>query len=357
MTTDTNTPVPATQKAAQANPLSDEYVNAVIQRHGYDSSESVIAQLQQWIGLHGGEDSVTLLMYEAHKALSRLRAAVADEPASFAHAQISFPMSIPGNRVYLAGPMTGHEDFNFPAFHAAAERLRGLGLEVVNPADHGLVSGLGWADYMRWDLVKLAGCHSVYVLPRWEKSKGASLEVAIAQALGMPVFTVEGAPIAKTPVSGEAQPVADCWSDNDGDSWFDHPADAEFVDGLKVGDEYELQAGIRSWTERFRVTKAPDDTSDDYEIEPVSIRAAPQASAAVRILFPTHLRKMWSGGEVQSWLDEHQGVTAPTPSAKGSLERYRAWQAERAAAPCSCPSGDGSLRWPCAKHPQAPHHE
>ncbi len=58
-------------------------------------------------------------------------------------------------------------------------------------------------------------------------------------------------------------------------------------------------------------------------------QAAPQASEAVRILFPTHLRKMWSGGEVQAWLDAHQGVTAPRPSAKGSLQRYRKWQAEQ----------------------------
>lgn len=49
-----------------------------------------------------------------------------------------------------------------------------------------------------------------------------------------------------------------------------------------------------------------------------------------RILFPTYLRKMWSGGEVQAWLDELQGVTAPKPSAKGSLERYRKWQADQA---------------------------
>ncbi|MGE8691677.1 MAG: hypothetical protein ACN6PJ_31340 [Achromobacter sp.] len=56
---------------------------------------------------------------------------------------------------------------------------------------------------------------------------------------------------------------------------------------------------------------------------------APQASEAVRIQFPAHLRKMWSGGEVQAWLDEHQGVTPPKVSAKGSLERYRKWQAER----------------------------
>lgn len=66
-------------QAANANPLSDEYVNAVIQQHGYQSPDTVIARLNQWIGLHGGQDSVTLLMYEAHKALSKLHAE--DEPA------------------------------------------------------------------------------------------------------------------------------------------------------------------------------------------------------------------------------------------------------------------------------------
>ncbi|MFU1927650.1 hypothetical protein ACLQ9J_04890 [Bordetella hinzii] len=72
-------------QAANKNPLSEEYVNEIIQRHGYDSPESVIAQLHQWIGLHGGEDTVTLLMYEAHKALSKLRAPVADERAAVQH--------------------------------------------------------------------------------------------------------------------------------------------------------------------------------------------------------------------------------------------------------------------------------
>jgi hypothetical protein len=58
--------------------------------------------------------------------------------------------------------------------------------------------------------------------------------------------------------------------------------------------------------------------------------AAPQASESVRILFPAHLRKIWSGGEVQAWLDNHQGITPPKPSAKGSLERYMDWKAEQA---------------------------
>lgn len=44
-------------------------------------------------------------------------------------------------RVYLAGPMTGIADYNFPAFNAAAARLRAEGFDVVNPADHGVVDG------------------------------------------------------------------------------------------------------------------------------------------------------------------------------------------------------------------------
>lgn len=67
--------------------------------------------------------------------------------------------------------------------------------------------------------------------------------------------------------------------------------------------------------------------------EPLFRHAAPQASAApARILFPSHLRKMGSGGEVQAWLDQHQGITTPPATAKGSLARYQQWKAEQAQA-------------------------
>lgn len=92
-------------QAAEQDPLTDEYVNAVIRQHGYDSPETVIARLWQWIGLNGSENGVTLLMYEAHKALSKLRAEgvqAGDERAAFeasyrsrfnvpAHAGLTFP--------------------------------------------------------------------------------------------------------------------------------------------------------------------------------------------------------------------------------------------------------------------------
>ncbi|WP_248135300.1 DUF4406 domain-containing protein [Pseudomonas sp. W2Jun17] len=90
------------------------------------------------------------------------------------------------NRVYVAGPMTGIADFN-PAFNAVADQLRALGYEVENPADHGVVEGAQWADYMAYDLTRLGLCGMIALLPDWEKSQGARLEVLIAEKLGMTV--------------------------------------------------------------------------------------------------------------------------------------------------------------------------
>jgi len=91
------------------------------------------------------------------------------------------------NRLYLAGPMTGFEDFNFPAFNKMAAELRARGYVVENPAEHGVVDGADWADYMAYDLTRFGLCGQVAVLPGWEISKGARLEVHIARELGMKV--------------------------------------------------------------------------------------------------------------------------------------------------------------------------
>lgn len=93
------------------------------------------------------------------------------------------------NRVYVAGPMTGIEGFNYPAFNAVADQLRSQGYEVENPADHGTVEGAQWADYMAYDLTRLGLCGVIALLPGWENSKGAQLEVLIAERLGMKVVS------------------------------------------------------------------------------------------------------------------------------------------------------------------------
>ena len=96
-------------------------------------------------------------------------------------------------RIYIAGPMTGLPELNFPAFHAMAAHLRSLGHHVVNPAEINVDPAKGWAECMRADIRELVSCTAICLLPGWEKSRGASLEHHIAQSLGFEVMTMEEA--------------------------------------------------------------------------------------------------------------------------------------------------------------------
>ena len=93
---------------------------------------------------------------------------------------------LPVKRIYLSGPMTGLPDLNFAAFHAMTTSLRASGNTVTNPAEINPEGGT-WNDCMRRDIVALMECNTVATLPGWEHSKGARLEVLIAERLGMTV--------------------------------------------------------------------------------------------------------------------------------------------------------------------------
>ncbi len=91
----------------------------------------------------------------------------------------------PSERVYVSGPMTGIPDDNFPAFNAAADDLAAQGYAVENPAAKGIVDGWEWADYLRYDIRVLTECDAIFTLPGWEASRGATLEMHVAKALGL----------------------------------------------------------------------------------------------------------------------------------------------------------------------------
>ena len=102
-------------------------------------------------------------------------------------------------RIYLSGPMKGYPESNFPAFNATAAALRAKGLEVVNPAeiDPGVPEpeeGPEWKDFynacMRADIKALLGCQVIALMPGWERSSGAQLELHIAHRVGLEVTTV-----------------------------------------------------------------------------------------------------------------------------------------------------------------------
>lgn len=60
---------------------------------------------------------------------------------------------------------------------------------MYNPAENfGGMLGLDRKEYMRQDIGHLLNAKSIVVLPGWDGSKGAKLEVAIARELDLPVW-------------------------------------------------------------------------------------------------------------------------------------------------------------------------
>lgn len=95
-------------------------------------------------------------------------------------------------RLYLAGPMSGLPEHNYPAFHAAAVFYESQGYEVENPANNVVTNPHEgeqlWAAFMRLSIPQMLRCDCVVALDGWEQSRGAVLELYLARQLGIPCF-------------------------------------------------------------------------------------------------------------------------------------------------------------------------
>jgi len=132
-------------------------------------------------------------------------------------------------KIYIAGPMSGVENWNFPAFFEAERQLLELGHEVINPAhndgltyEDALASANAgkhsWDWYMRRDLTNLITCDAICLLPEWKSSKGASLEVTVARSLDMPLYILrDGKLIPRVEILGLSG-----WARNGKDTVADH---------------------------------------------------------------------------------------------------------------------------------------
>ena len=116
-------------------------------------------------------------------------------------------------KIYVGGPMRGIPEFNFPAFNAATEKLRSEGHVVFNPAErdieaHGVdiskgnetgcevtaaeQHGFNLREALCDDLTFIClHADAIALLPGWEKSKGATAELATARALGLQEIYLE----------------------------------------------------------------------------------------------------------------------------------------------------------------------
>lgn len=122
-------------------------------------------------------------------------------------------------KLYIAGPMTGLPQFNFPAFDALAKDLRHTMIDPFeppivitpselddpaaraaalaspdgDPVEYARLTGLSWGDFLSRDVKLIAdgGFTGIVTLPNWQKSRGARLETFVGHMSGIPILSVQ----------------------------------------------------------------------------------------------------------------------------------------------------------------------
>lgn len=99
--------------------------------------------------------------------------------------------------VYISGAIAGLADAE-SRFDAAAACLTESGYNTVSPYDvSACANACGesatsdmhlWSCYLRHDIKAMLDCDAIAMLPGWERSHGARLELTVAAACGLTVL-------------------------------------------------------------------------------------------------------------------------------------------------------------------------
>lgn len=92
-------------------------------------------------------------------------------------------------RVYISGPITGHDDY-VDKFLMAEQAILKTGHTPINPArlNYIMPEDATHAEYMKMCIPLMDICDMVYMLEGWRDSKGAVAELQHAIETNMDVF-------------------------------------------------------------------------------------------------------------------------------------------------------------------------
>lgn len=97
-------------------------------------------------------------------------------------------------RIYISGKISGLSDLNVLKFSKTENWLHflfGTDTSIVNPHTLLHLHNKSWENYMKEDLRHLLACNIVVVLDDWMISRGAVIEVLLANAVKMPIYFID----------------------------------------------------------------------------------------------------------------------------------------------------------------------
>jgi hypothetical protein len=158
------------------------------------------------------EQIALTVVRHVHEQIDGLRVAALDIARSAVNnalatveAAAQSPEPINRGKLYVAGPMRGLPQLNFPAFYLAEGVFRSMGYEVLNPArmddekqvttkddvpeKGGPAGNEAWREMVRRDLDAVLVADAIALLKGWDRgSRGATAEAAVARWLNLPAY-------------------------------------------------------------------------------------------------------------------------------------------------------------------------
>lgn len=96
------------------------------------------------------------------------------------------------DKIYISGRISGLPKEDVTAkFEATEAKLRSEGYEVVNPLKNGIPDNATWEVHVAMDVLLLMGCNTIYLMPDWSLSKGATLEKNLSELTGKKIIYEE----------------------------------------------------------------------------------------------------------------------------------------------------------------------
>ena len=219
-------------------------------------------------------------------------------------------------RAYIAGPMTGIPEFNFPAFDEAAEGLRRRGWAIISPAELDRADGFNEIGctgheplteaqrqrFARNDIGALLNVEAIVLLPGWQQSTGAINESKIAAWLGLKGYEYVG---GEHPTGVEPVALDGRWS---GTPLPDiTPIDMDHLLADRPNHRRELLLGAEALVNGDRNVAYGDPRADFQRTATMwsaylGVEVAPHDVAALMALLKLS-RIRWSPGKQDSWMD------------------------------------------------------